>query len=158
MAWCSHSATQPLCQSGWSSHSVTQSGWVAEWLVQPLWQSGWVAGPAALPEWLSGWVAAPATLPQPATQPLRRSGKSGWSSHSARVAEWLSGWSSHSGRVAEWLLRFREPCCTSTLILAFIPFTLQFHFSSDHPAWCGRCTFVKLLWLDMWTFGDETVP
>ena len=56
-------------------------------------------------------MAAPATLPQPlshsATQPLRRSGKSCWTSHSAtqslRVAEWLSGWSSHSGRVAEWL-------------------------------------------------------
>ena len=39
--WSSHSATQSLCQSGWSSHSATQSGWVAEWLRQPLCQSGW---------------------------------------------------------------------------------------------------------------------
>ena len=28
----SHSATQPLCQSGWGSHSATLSDWVAEWL------------------------------------------------------------------------------------------------------------------------------
>ena len=41
----SHSATQPLSQSGWTQ-PLCQSGW----LVQPLWEwlSGWVA------EWLSG--------------------------------------------------------------------------------------------------------
>ena len=46
---------------------------------------------------------------------------SGCSSHSGRVAEWLSGCGSHSGRVAEWLLRFREPCCTSTLFFRLAP-------------------------------------
>ena len=62
----------------------------AEGLEQPLSHS------ATLPEWLD--------------QPLCRSHSP--PSHS----EWLSGcWSSLSGRVAEWLLRFREPCCTSTL-------------------------------------------
>ena len=106
----SHSATQPLRRSGksgWSSHSATQSLRVAEWLsgcTKPLWQSGRVAGAATLADALVR-VAGPATQPlsHSATQPLRRSGKSGWSSHSGRVAEWLSGWSSHSGRVAEWL-------------------------------------------------------
>ena len=49
----SHSATQPLCQSGWRSHSATQPlSTLPEWLEQPL------SHPATLPERLSGWVAA----------------------------------------------------------------------------------------------------
>ena len=73
----SHSATQPLCQSGWSSHSATlplcQSGWSSHSATQPLCHSARVAGAATQPlshsEWLSGWVAATPTL-----------------------AQWLSGW------------------------------------------------------------------
>ena len=48
----SHSATQPLCQSGWRSHSATQSLRVADWLSgwsRHSHQSGWVA------EW-PGWM------------------------------------------------------------------------------------------------------
>ena len=66
-------------------------------------QRGWSSHSATQPLCHSARVARPATLPQP------------FAAQSLRVAEWLSGWSSLSGRVAEWLLRFREPCCTSTL-------------------------------------------
>ena len=81
-----------------------------------------------------------ATLPEqagPATQPLSRSGKSGWTSLSvtqsgwvaglATLAEWLSGWSSLSGRaeplsgwsslsgrVAEWLRQIGCHSATAT--------------------------------------------
>ena len=61
----SHSATQPLCQSGWCSHSAT----LPHWLEQPLSHS------ATLPEWLE--------------QPLSQSG---WSSHSATQSLCQSGW------------------------------------------------------------------
>ena len=69
----SHSARVADAATQPLSHSATD--WVAE-LLQPLWQSGWVAGAATLAEWLGGC-----------------------STHSGRVAEWLSGW------VVEWLLQ-----------------------------------------------------
>ena len=74
----SHSATQPLCQSGWCSHSAT----LPEWLEQPLSHSARVAGAA--------------------TQPLSHSAscQSGWSSHSATLPEWLTQPLSYSARVA----------------------------------------------------------
>ena len=96
----SHSATQPLSQSGWTSHSATQplcQATLAEWL------SGWVAGPTTLGEWLSGWEWL--------VQPLWQSGwvaecqplwQSGW------VAEWLVQPLWESGWVAEWLV---QPLC-----------------------------------------------
>ena len=118
----SHSATQPLSQSGWTSHSY-HSGWVAEWL----WQSGWSSHSATLAErldqplshsatqplWQSGWVAGPATLTKasarvaaPATLPLCQSGLVQPLSHSATLPERLSGWAaapSHSGRMSQWV-------------------------------------------------------
>ena len=45
------------------------------------------------------WMCNTAREIEAATQPLCQRG---WTSHSV-LAEWLSGWSSHSGRVAEWL-------------------------------------------------------
>ena len=64
-----------------------------------------------------------------ATQPLRRSGK--------------SGCTSHSGRVAEWLLRFREPCCTSTLLICI---QLYIHF-------IHLVKGVGLVEMHLWWFG-----
>ena len=113
----SHSATQPLSQSGWTSHSY-QSVWVAE-----------LAGPATLTtasEWLSGWVAVAEWLEQPlshsATLAERLSGwsshsyqsvcQSGCSSHSATLPEWLGAAAqplSHSARAAEWLSGCTKP-------------------------------------------------
>ena len=64
-----------------------------------------------------------------AIQPLRRSGK--------------SGWTSHSGKVAEWLLRFREPCCTSTLLICI---QLSIHF-------IHLVKGVGLVKMHLWWFG-----
>ena len=85
----SHSATQPVCQSGWSSHSaLCHSARVAGGgVTQPLSHSARVAGAATQPLCQSGWRS------QSATQPFCHSRcQSGWSSHSATLPEWLSGW------------------------------------------------------------------
>ena len=79
----SHSATQPLCQSGWCSHSAT----LPEWLEQPLSHS------ATLPEWLEEPLSHSARVAGAATQPLSHSEwLSGWVAASATLPEWLSGW------------------------------------------------------------------
>ena len=80
----SHSATQPLCQSGWCSHSAT----LPEWLGQPLGHS------ATLPEWVEEQpLSYSVTLPEWLEQPLSHSvTQSGWVAASATVPEWLSGW------------------------------------------------------------------
>ena len=90
----SHSATQPLCQSGWCSHSAT----LPEWLEQPLSHSARVADAATQPLCQSGWSSHSATLPAArvagaATQPLCQSR---WRSHSATLPEWLEQPLSHS--------------------------------------------------------------
>ena len=134
----SHSATQPLCQSGWCSHSAT----LPEWLEQPLSHS------ATLPEWLE---AATQPLSHSATQPLCQSGwsshsatqslcqsdrsshsatqplcQSGWSSHSATQplcqSGWVAEWLSHSATLAEWLSGWCENFrhCAFNLILCDI--------------------------------------
>ena len=70
-------------------------------------------------------------LSHSATQPLRRSGK--------------SGGSSHSGRVAEWLLRFREPCCTSTLIFYDFLWWDILHQQRSEFRMEGHSCFLKFL-------------
>ena len=72
----SHSATQPLCQSGWRSYSAT----LPEWLEQPLGHS------ATPPEWPEQPLSHPVTLPEWLEQPLSHS-----VTQSGCVAEWL-GW------------------------------------------------------------------
>ena len=107
----SHSATQPLCQSGWCSHSAT----LPEWLEQPLSHS------ATLPEWPTqplshsageaGGAATQTLSPSAgvaggaATQPLSYSARVAGAatqplSHSARVAGAATQPLSHSARVA----------------------------------------------------------
>ena len=77
-----------------------------------------VHSPGSLCSLMSADDCEPQPLSHSATQPLRRSGKSGWTSHSAtqslRVAEWLSGWCSGSARVAEWLSGCSSHSATAT--------------------------------------------
>ena len=112
----SHSATQPLCQSGHSdAQPLSQSGWSSHSShsdTQPLCQSGWsshsalchsarVAGAATQPLSHSATVAA--RVAGAATQPL---------SHSARVAGGAATQPlSHSARVAG---AATQPLCQTT--------------------------------------------
>ena len=116
----SHSATQPLCQSGWCSHSAILP-------TQPLCQSGWrshSAHSATLPEWLEQPLSHSATLPQSLEQPL---------SQSATLPEWLEqplshsvtqsgcvSWLCQSGSVAEWLMWKFPPLRVQSAVYIYI--------------------------------------
>ena len=156
----SHSATQPLCQSGWCSHSAT----LPEWLEQPLSHSA--TGAATLPEWpdaatqpLSHSATVAARVTGAATQPLcqRVAGATQPLSHSARVAgaatqplshsEWLSGWSeprqplSHSARVADVKISaiarsIKQSNCAQM--------SLDLHFGCRPFPWCGGLVHLRL--------------
>ena len=126
----SHSATQPLCQSGWCSHSAT----LPEWLEQPLRHS------ATLPYWLEQPLRHSATLPEWLEQPLSTLPlcQSGWSSHSAilpqslpewhsatqpaTLPEWLEQPLSHSATLPEWL---EQPLSHSAILPQSLPEWLE---------------------------------
>ena len=123
----SHSATQPLCQSGWCSHSATLPEWLEqpvshsatlpEWPTQPLSHSAGEAGGAATQTLShSAGVAGGA-----ATQPLSYSARVARSpsatqpewleqplSHSVTLPEWLEQPLSHSVTLPEWLEQVAE--------------------------------------------------
>ena len=106
----SHSATQPLCQSGWCSHSAT----LPEWLEQPLSHSARVAGAA------TQTLSHSPILAGAATQTL---------SHSARVA---GAATQHSATLPEWL---EQPLSHSAILPESLP---EWH-SATQPATQPLC-------------------
>ena len=131
----SHSATQPLCQSGWCSHSAT----LPEWPTQPLSHSATLPErleeqplrhSATLPEWLEEQpLSHSVTLPEWLEQPL---------SHSATLPEWLEQPLSHSVTLPEWL---EQPLSHSVTL----------------PEWLEQ-PLSHSEWLSGWVAASATLP